>query len=392
MVQYPYLSLTQLFPLHNFLRSLVAVFILIAFTTPGMASGTASPSQQSISFDFSDDGKRQTLHQAAQIHREYLHSLPDNYQLSAAGNNYSKQQLLQSLEEFIALIRNSPNPMELSKQLKAHFTVIQAAGRKGHPFGEMLVTGYYEPLFHGSLSRKHPFIYPLYSTPRTITEQKRKGKSISYADRTTIETQDLLAGNELLYLKDPFEVFLLHVQGSGKVELQNGTIKSVLFDSHNGHKYKSIGKLLVDEGKLTLKKATVPAIRNYLDNNPEELTRVLHHNPRYIFFRLENSQSPLGSLGKPLTPGRSIAIDHKQLPTGLIGYLVTRKPVIDDNGAIRSWESMGRFVFPQDSGAAIKGSGRVDLFWGNGQYAEIAAQHMKEEGKLFFLIKKTFTQ
>ncbi len=211
---------------------------------------------------------------------------------------------------------------------------------------------------------------------------------VPYWTRAEIDSTNVLAGNELVYLKDDFDAFLLHVQGSGKIELRNGTIKNIQYRTNNGHNYSSIGKLLVDENKLLLKDVDMPAIRHYLRQNPQERSRIFNHNKRYIFFGWGDENHPRGSIGAPLTPERSIAIDKKSLPLGTICYLVSRRPVIDETGQITTWETMHRFVVAQDTGSAIRGPGRVDFFWGNGNYAEIAAGAMKEEGKLYFLISK----
>ena len=118
---------------------------------------------------------------------------------------------------------------------------------------------------------------------------------------------------------------------------------------------------------------------------------MLRHNPRMVFFDWGDGSGPRGSLGMPLTPGRSVAIDQRVLPTGAIGYLVTMRPILDEQGSISHWRPFGRFVVPQDSGSAITGPGRVDLFWGDNGYAEIAAGHMNHRGTLFFLVKKSAT-
>jgi membrane-bound lytic murein transglycosylase A len=144
---------------------------------------------------------------------------------------------------------------------------------------------------------------------------------------------------------------------------------------------------LVDEKKITLREASIPKIRSYLHNNPKDMTRVLNHNRRYIFFDWGTGNSPRGSSGVPLTPERSVAIDGDVLPMKTVAFLLTERPVLDEDGNISHWQPMHRFVFPQDTGAAIKGSGRVDLYWGSGDFAEKAAGSMKQQGKLYFLIK-----
>ena len=128
-------------------------------------------------------------------------------------------------------------------------------------------------------------------------------------------------------------------------------------------------------------------IRQYLREHPSEMKRVLHFNSKFIFFKLEDGE-PQGSLGEALTPGRSIAVDREALPVGALAYIITQRPIIDPIGTVTGWEPLRRFVLPQDSGAAIKGTGRADVFWGDGLYAETAAGLMKEKGQLYFLVKK----
>lgn len=146
----------------------------------------------------------------------------------------------------------------------------------------------------------------------------------------------------------------------------------------------------MDEGKLSLADASIPTIRAYLHQHPEESERIFYHNRRYIFFQWDNQNIVRGAIGEPLTPLRSIAIDPEMLPMGAIGYLVSRLPMVDDSGRVTGWSLLQRFVFPQDRGSAIKGPGRVDIFMGGGDYAEYSAGIMKEPGKLFFLLKNDF--
>jgi membrane-bound lytic murein transglycosylase A len=268
--------------------------------------------------------------------------------------------------------------------------------------GKMLVTAYYEPIFNGSLSYVPPFIYPLYGIPEdlvTITAEDGKkqigrmeeGRLTPYWTRRQIEKQKILAGQEIMYLSDPIEAFILHVQGSGQVRLQNGSMKQVQFAGTNGRKYTSIGKVLVEEGVMPLKEVTLPKIKNYLQNHPKEQERIFHMNDRYVFFRISEKMGagPVGSIGEPLTAGRSLAVDRTCFPHGLLCYLHTEKPGFDAKGQIKGWEEMGHFAVTQDSGAAIKGPGRVDLFLGSSTYAEKAAGVMKQPGDLYFLILKS---
>lgn len=350
---------------------------------------------------FIDDMDRGSLLVSAQHQLAYLKKQNPENSIVFGSRSYSNEWLLSSLKEFIAKLTEQPSEEELTTFLQKNYLLYQAGGRKKAGNRKMLVTGYYEPVFSGSLTKDDDFTMPIYSLPKSLVtlpaeggNKKRVGRYtedrqfVPFWSRAEIEKLKLLAGEELAYLKDPFDAFLLHVQGSGKIRLPDNSIRSIHFAGSNGLKYNSIGKLLVDEKIMRLKDVNIPAIRAYLESHPEQLRRILHHNPRFIFFHWGDSPFPKGSNGEELTPGRSIAMDSSALPGGTIGYLRSRRPVVDEDGTVTDWTPLNRFVFPQDSGAAIKGTGRVDLFWGNGGYAEHAANHMKEDGQLFFLVKK----
>ncbi len=349
---------------------------------------------------FFDDHDRESLLTSLNRHLDYLKSKKSSYLLTIDGNNYSRDELQESLLLFVDLVRSSPTAWDLNKKIRKHFTIHQAAGRKNRPKGEMLITGYFEPLFEGSLKRTDEYRYPIYSVPENlITKRPENGRKqigrfdhsgafVPYWSRKEIEELGVARGNELVYLKDPLDAFLLHVQGSGKIRLDSGNIRKIRFSGSNGLGYNSIGKLLADEGKIERKKVSIPTIRAYLNNNPEDRQRIFHHNPRFIFFQWGKSDQVIGSLGKGLTAGRSIAIDHSVLPTGAVGFLIGRMPVVNRQGKIVRWIRMSRFVLPQDSGSAIQGAGRADLFMGNGTFARVAAGNMNEKGQLYFLIKK----
>jgi membrane-bound lytic murein transglycosylase A len=351
---------------------------------------------------FSDDMGYDLLIESALSQLAYLKKQPSDEKIAFGTDSYDNQWLLQSLQELLSKFQQKPNIKELNHFIHENFLIYQAGGQTNQQRRKMLVTGYYEPLFYGSLTRDPPFLTPLYSPPKSLTVltgedgQKKIGRYnsentfVPFWSRAEIENNNLLRGNELVFLKDPFDAFLLHVQGSGRIQLPDHSIRSVRFAGSNGLQYNSIGKLLVDEKIMNLEDVNIPAIRTYLQRHPEQLQRVLHHNPRFIFFTWGDNLAPKGSSGERLTPGRSIAIDASALPGGTIGYLISRRPVVDHDGLITHWQKLNRFVFPQDSGSAIKGTGRVDLFWGSGDYAELAASHMKETGKLYFLIKKGY--
>jgi membrane-bound lytic murein transglycosylase A len=176
------------------------------------------------------------------------------------------------------------------------------------------------------------------------------------------------------------------VQGSGKVDLGDGNILSVLYDGQNGRPYRSLGKFLIDSGALPRENMSMQAIREYLRAHPDKLVETLNQNPSYVFFRLDTGPSR-GNIGVPLTPGRSLATDSALFPKGALGFMVSQKPVIE-NGTIKAWAPFSRFVMNQDTGGAIRGPGRADLFWGQGPEAELSAGNMQQEGELYFLLRK----
>jgi len=350
---------------------------------------------------FLDDASVEGLVSAIDHQIAYLNQQPKGALHRSAAGSLTTEQLSESLRRFREIVSSNRNPIEISRLIRNEFTLFEAPGRTGKQ--DMLVTGYYEPLFKASLEKRPPYLYPVYSVPASLVMRRdskskalrsgridKHGNLVSYWSRREIETDNRARGYELAYLSDPLDAYLLQIQGSGRILLPDGTNRSLHFAASNGLPYNSLGKLLVDEGHLTREQVSVPAIREFFKSHPNELPRMLQHNPRYTFFRWGDEAGPRGSLGRPLTPGRSIAIDHGALPGGTIAYLVSQRPVLKPDGSISHWRPFGRFVLPQDSGAAIAGPGRVDLFFGSGQYAEVAASHMQEPGRLFFLVKKTF--
>ncbi len=352
--------------------------------------------------DFVDDMDRASLIESTRRQLSYLKRQDQAQTITFGTVTYTNSWLLHSIEIFLEKVCQNPSEKELQRFISENFLVFQAGGRKDLGHRRMLVTGYYEPIFEGSLTRTPPFLTPIYSTPSSLVTVRgangehrvgrygHDGKFERYWSRKEIETNcDLLQGSELAYLKDPYDAFLLHVQGSGNIQFPDSSIRAIRFAASNDLEYKSIGKLLVDEKVMTLKEVTVPAIRTYLQQHPEQQLRILHHNPRFIFFNWgDDGLGPKGSSGESLTPGRSVATDGTALPRGSIGYLVSRTPLIGKNGQIAGWRPLTRFVFSQDTGAAIKGTGRVDIFFGKGKDAEFSANHMKENGQLYFLVKR----
>jgi membrane-bound lytic murein transglycosylase A len=168
--------------------------------------------------------------------------------------------------------------------------------------------------------------------------------------------------------------------------LKDGDLVSVGYAGSNGRPYRSIGRYMIQEDLLTREEMSMQAIRDYLRAHPDRVEEVLNHNPSYVFFQ-KKENGPFGNINVQLTPGRSIALDSRLFPKGAACFIRAQKPVIRD-GVIESWVDFSRFVMNQDTGGAIRGAGRADIFWGRGPDAGMAAGHMKHEGELFVLLKK----
>lgn len=347
-----------------------------------------------------DDLAYESLAPAIDRSVHYLRQLPQEKTFVLCGEEYSVGWLIESLLAFQRIIEEKPSPQALTAILKKQFTLCQAAGRPSDH--RMFLTGYFEPLFKASLTKTATYRYPLYRKPPDLvsspggkgrgkkTGRMKNGSLVPYPTRAEIEKGQLLAGQELAFLADPVDAFILHIQGSGRIQLADGSLRRVQFAAKNGHAYRSLGRLLVEKGVMRREEATLPRIVRYLKEHPEEQEAILHHNDSFVFFRWgdDSAVGPLGCLGEPLTPGRSVALDQDCFPPGSLAFLTTRKPRVNAAGEIIGWEPLSRFVVNQDSGSAITGAGRLDLFWGGGRYAEVAAGNMKHPGALYFLVKK----
>lgn len=264
-----------------------------------------------------------------------------------------------------------------------------------------LITGYYEPLLHGSYTRSARFRYPVYRPPSDLlivdlgdvypelNGKRLRGRLVGrrvvpYFSRAQIDNgQAPLSGNELLWVDDAVGLFFLQIQGSGRVRLPDGRMVMVGYADQNGHPYQSIGRRLIDMGELKREDVSLDSIRAWLAANPDRAMEVLNSNPSYVFFtELDPSlPGPLGSLNVPLTRERSLAVDPAYVPLGLPVWVDTQRPDA-------SQSPYRRLMFAQDTGGAIKGAVRADLFFGFGAEAEQLAGNMKAPGRLYMLVPR----
>ena len=296
------------------------------------------------------------------------------------------------------------DPVAQQQYFETNFTPYRLASADGNTSG--LVTGYYEPLLFGSRKRTARFRFPLYGPPADLVavdlgdvtpdlkDRRVRGrvvatpaggtKLVPYWTRADITNGVApVRGLEIAWVEDPIELFFLQVQGSGRIRLPDGSLMRVGYADHNGHPYRSIGRWLIDSGELTADQASMQGIKAWVKRYPDRLNELLNQNPAFVFFRelpATNDDGPIGSLGVPLTAGRSIAVDARMIPLGAPVYLATQWPM--------SAKPLQRLMIAQDTGSAIRGVVRADYFWGFGQEAGELAGRMKQSGRMWLLWPK----
>ena len=353
---------------------------------------------------FEDDMDFEGLVESMGESLSYLNVIPQNRTFVFGKDVFDASHMQKSIAHFTEFIETNPSADRLNQFIATHYRVYRSKGRDRKK--QVLFTGYYEPLLAGSPVKTTVYQYPVYSRPDDLVTIDRTfyatadrtgpgpfigrlaGRRIlPYPERKAIETDPLFSQKAapLAWVADPVQLFFLHVQGSGKIAFTNGKVIRVQYDISNGRPYKSIGQYLIDQKKISVKKMSMQAIDAYLKENPQDIPSVLHYNPSYIFFK-KTEDGPYGSIQAKLVPGRSIALDRQVFPLSALAYIETQKPQLSDAGKIENWIPLSRFVLNHDTGSAIKGPGRVDLFWGSGQYAEQAAGHFKHTGALYFLV------
>ena len=354
--------------------------------------------------DFYDDLDMRSLLAAIEKNNKFLNRLPADRVFTYGNQKYSVKEVKESFRHFISILKESEDRSDLNYRIIRDFNIYTSIGFDSTK--KVLFTGYYEPVIKGNYKKTDDYQYPIYSKPDDLIEIKLgdfrrsfKGKRIiarikdgavtPYHDRKSIDLSGFLSGQglEIAWLSDPLDAFFLHIQGSGIIKMPDGSKINVNYAAANGREYRSIGRLLIKEGKIPKEMMSMKAIREYLKSNPEEMERVLFHNESYIFFRVVE-QGPIGSTGVPVTAGRSIASDTRIFPKGGLAFIETEIPITDVEGNVTGWENISRFVVAQDAGGAIKGPGRADIFFGTGKESAKLAGAMNREGRLFFLIKK----
>jgi membrane-bound lytic murein transglycosylase A len=288
-----------------------------------------------------------------------------------------------SLEEFDRLLGAPLKPAEFSVAVQMRFDVYQSVGCDG--LGTVLFTGYYTPIFEASLTKTSKFRYPLYKPPKGLKKLPDGSPIRAMPKRRVIEKTEIYKGNELVWLADPFEAYVAHVQGSARLRLPDDRMITVGYSANNGHAYKSIKLDLVRREKVP-PGVGLEGLIAYFRRHPDEVTKYTWQNPRFIFFEPVNDDQPRGSLNEPVTPWRSIATDKKIFPRAALTFIQTTLPRHTPAG-IRALAFSG-FALDQDAGGAIRAPGRCDVYMGTGDKAGALAGRTQHEGKLYYLLVK----
>jgi membrane-bound lytic murein transglycosylase A len=292
------------------------------------------------------------------------------------------EHAVKSLQELEKLVAMKLSPQQMNIVLRERFDTYISVGCDDQ--GTVLFTGYYTPIFDGSPIRTDRFQYPLYKSPDdllkgpdgTILGQKGKdGQIRQYPSREEIQKSNILAGNELVWLGDPFEVYIVHVQGSAKIRMPGGQIEAVGYAAHNGWEYQSIRKKMIADGKFTEKDINMKVMIDYFKAHPDEVDMYVSKNPRFVFFKSEEGD-PRGSLNEPVTPFRTIATDKSIYPRAMFAFT-----------AVDLDRPVG-FALDQDTGGAIRAAGRCDVYMGVGDHAGELAGKTYREGQLYYLFIK----
>jgi membrane-bound lytic murein transglycosylase A len=323
------------------------------------------------------------LRKAVQHSIDYLNK-PSSQNFYPVGD-ITHQRALASLELFLELLDHADSPETLDTLIRENFDVYISVGCDDA--GTVLFTGYYSPIFDGRHQPTERFRYPLYSLPADF-EKTANGDPVGgpWYTREEIETGNLLTNEELVWLGDRFEAYVVSVQGSGFIRLASGPLYEIGYAGHNGHDYTPVSKMLVADGRIDRRSLSLDEMIRYFKEHPEEMDEYLYQNKRFIFFQEANG-GPFGCLGQPVTPYHSVATDKDIFPRGGLAFVDTHIPHVPGQ-TMRSFRS---FVLDQDRGAAIRAPGRCDIYMGVGQEAGKTAGFTYSEGKLYYLLAKDST-
>jgi membrane-bound lytic murein transglycosylase A len=329
-------------------------------------------------------GDKQALFRAIAYSLDYLATpaAATAYQ-NYAIRDFSRDRVQRSLERFQQLVETSRTPQALRTAVLREFDIYQSVGTDGQ--GDVHFTGYFEPTYQASRTQTATYRYPIYRVPSNLSTWRKP-----HPTRSQLEGADglqggrgQLSGLEIAWLGDRFEAFLAQVQGSAKLQLTDGSTISISYAGRTDHPYVSIGRELVTDGKMRLEEVTMQSLIAYFKQRPSELSEYLPRNDRFVFFREVDGTGAIGTFQVPVTAERSIATDKSIMPPCALALIQTEIPDRQLNP-----QRVHRYVLNQDTGGAIKGAGRVDIFMGSGQVAGERAGVLNATGALYYLLLK----
>jgi membrane-bound lytic murein transglycosylase A len=354
-------------------------------------------SVQEVALPWVDDMSRESLKEAIRKQLSVMEHADLTRRVRIGPRRVTRQHLVDTLHAFVNLLEQDISDEEFYRRLNEQFEVITAGyHRTGRP---VVFTGYYTPIIPARREKTKDFVFPLYQKPEWYPEAQAKLNSSGYQltqvrDQSLLTREDIDGGQalsnqqlELAWLKDDLERYFLHIQGSGYLAFPDGTLQAVQYMGSNHFPYHSVGKQMLKDGVIKPAQGSMQGMKQYFHDHPEDINKYLFRNNRYIFFQMSN-HSPRGSSGAELVAGRSIATDKSLYPAGGLVHISVEKPILNDELEITGWQKVSRFVIDQDTGSAIKGPGRVDLYFGVGEPAGAAAGHYKRTGHMTYLLKK----
>jgi membrane-bound lytic murein transglycosylase A len=332
-------------------------------------------------------GDRQALLKSIDYSLRYL-------QTSSAQRAYQQYQVpgitrdrvRRSLVRFRQLVVSSRSPAELQAAVNREFVFYKSVGKDNN--GTVFFTGYFEPIYAASRTPSAEYRYPLYRVPTDFNRW-----TMPQPTRAELEGEDGLGknsplrGRELVWLRDRLEAFLVQVQGSARLQMPDGKLMTVGFAGKTNYPYTSVGRELVKDGKLPLEGLTLPVLINYFRSSPGELDQYLPRNQSFVFFKETHGAPATGSIGVPVTAERSIATDKSLMPPGALALIKARIPYPNATQQLES-RMVNRYVLDQDTGSAIQGAGRVDIFMGTGPLAGDRAGIIGGTGELYYPLLK----
>jgi membrane-bound lytic murein transglycosylase A len=359
---------------------------------------------------FADDLSRASLEKAIMNQLQAMIEQEPSTPVRLGSFTLKRARLLETLKAFLEILNQDLPIKEFNKRISEEFVLYRVGKGKNK---KVLFTGYYRPVIEASLKRTPLYRYPIYQMPeqalqrvkyrsgiqlvgtntgiKKIRERYAEKKAWRRLTREEIDHKGALKGQglEVAWLKDDLERFFLHIQGSGMLEFTDGSRQGVGYQGSNQHTYTGIGKLMIQDGAIEVSQGSMQGIKKYFVDHPQDIAKYLYQNKRYIFFTLNDDEGPRGSGGGELVGGRSIATDKSIYPAGGLAYIKIRQPILNENNEIVRWQPISRFVVDQDTGSAIRGAGRGDLYFGTGEIAGAKAGHYHEQGEVYYLIKRS---